>query len=185
MAQTSPRPLTKFDYWELPEAGPRYQLIEGDLLMAPAPNRFHQSILGVLFGELYQYLQAHPVGRIYSASLDVVLSDLNVFQPDLIFVSQAREHILTAQGAEGAPDLVVEILSPKTARLDLEQKRMVYARAGVTELWIVDPESRELRVFLLQQNSDLPDRILSGEQRITSPLLPGFDLSLTTVFREQ
>ena len=81
MAQTTARPLTKYDYWELPEAGPRYQLINGDLFMAPAPNRFHQDISRTIQFEIMKYLEAEPVGILYDAPFDVVLTDINVFQP--------------------------------------------------------------------------------------------------------
>ena len=81
---------------------------------------------------------------------DVILSDLNVFQPDLAFFSRERRNVLTDKGAEGAPDLVVEILSASTARLDIDQKRVVYARTGVSELWIVDPDHFEIQVLDLR-----------------------------------
>ena len=86
----------------------------------------------------------------------MVLTDINVFQPDLVFFSERRRSFLTDKGAEGALDLVVEILSPKTAHLDLDQKRLVYARTGVDELWVVDPEREEVRVYLSREDPDLP-----------------------------
>jgi hypothetical protein len=79
MAQMTPRPLTKYDYWELPEAGPRYQLIHGDLFMAPAPNRFHQDISRTIQFEIMKYLEAEQVGILYNAPFDVVLTDINGF----------------------------------------------------------------------------------------------------------
>jgi hypothetical protein len=96
---------------------------------------------------------------LYNAPFDVVLTDINVFQPDLAFFSERRRRFLTEKGAEGAPDLVVEILSPKTAHLDLDQKRLAYARTGVDELWVVDPEE-EVRVYLFREDPDLPKVIL-------------------------
>ena len=126
MAQTA-RPLTSMTMGNLPEAGPRYQLINGELFMVRRPIVFT---------------------RTFPARFDVVLTDINVFQPDLAFFSEQRRRFLTDKGAEGAPDLAVEILSPKTAHLDLEQKRLVYARTGVDELWVVDPEGEEVRVYL-------------------------------------
>src|SRR5262245_5311898 len=116
MLKTASRPLTVHDYRELPEGPPCYQLIEGDLIMSPSANRFHQDILlnlGVIFRE---YLKENRIGKVYVAPSDVCLTDLNVYQPDLYFVSNDRLSILSEQGAEAAPDLIVEILSPKTAR---------------------------------------------------------------------
>src|SRR5208283_4010961 len=151
-----PRPLTKFDYWQLPEAGPRYQLINGDLYMAPAPNRFHHDISRTIQFEIRKHLEREPGGIIYDAHFDVALTDTNVFQPDLAYFSKERCKVLTKKVAEGAPDLVVEILSPSSARLDLDQKRVVYARTGVSELWIVDTDKLEIQVFDLRLDPDVP-----------------------------
>src|SRR6185369_7809611 len=118
MLRTAPRPLTVHDYRELPEGPPYYQLIEGDLYMSPAPNRYHQDILNNLSFMLRQHLEGNPVGKTYFAPFDIFLTKLNVYQPDLVFISNERRPILTNQGAEGAPDLVIEILSPSTADLD-------------------------------------------------------------------
>ncbi|MEP6956748.1 MAG: Uma2 family endonuclease, partial [Chthoniobacterales bacterium] len=109
--------LTVENYKILPETGPRYQLIEGDLYMAPAPNRYHQEIAVNLEYILRGYIEKNPVGKLYHAPFDVYLDDYNVFQPDVLVVLNEQLSILTDAGAEGAPDFVVEILSPKTARL--------------------------------------------------------------------
>jgi Uma2 family endonuclease len=177
------RPFTKHDYWELPDAGPRYQLIEGELFMAPAPDRFHQDCSRNIQFAILKYLETNPIGVLYDAPFDVVLSDLNVFQPDLAFISESRRHVLTRRGAEGPPDLVVEILSPSTARLDVESKRLVYARAGVQELWIVDPETFDVRIYRFSESADLPPAVLRRPASITSSLLPGFVLSLDDALR--
>jgi len=172
MLKTAPRPLTVHDYRELPEGPPYYQLIEGDLIMAPSPYRFHQDILLNLARLIANHLEQNPVGKVTIAPSDVCLSDLNVYQPDLYFVSNARKSVLSEQGAEGAPDLVVEILSPKTARFDKGVKREVYARTGVKELWIVDPDLREIQVYHLQESADVPKATYRQEQEFESPLLP-------------
>jgi Uma2 family endonuclease len=90
---------------------------------------------------LMKYLEEHPVGVLYHAPFDVYLTETDVFQPDILIVLNERLHILTEAGAKGCPDFVVEILSPKTRRLDLENKMRTYARLGVQELWIIDPDS--------------------------------------------
>jgi len=183
MAAVKPRPLTKFDYWQLPETGPRYQLINGDLYMAPAPNRFHQDISRTIQFEILKYLERQPCGIIYDAPFDVVLTDVNVFQPDLAFFSDERRKVLTDKGAEGAPDLVVEILSPNTARLDLDQKRIVYVRSGVSDLWIVDPDKLEIQVFDLHADPEAPAATLRQNDILRSRFLPGFELPVRTVFQ--
>jgi Uma2 family endonuclease len=176
------RLLTKEDYWALPDDGPRYQLIEGNLHMAPSPNRFHQDISRTILVEITKYLETHPIGILYHAPFDVVLTDVNVFQPDLAFFSEKRRRFLTDKGAEGAPDLVVEILSPSTAKLDLEKKRVVYARTGVDELWIVDPTVGEFWIYHLQKNSEVPEQILRIGDVIKTSLLPEWSIPVKKVF---
>ncbi|HYT59340.1 MAG TPA: Uma2 family endonuclease, partial [Haliangiales bacterium] len=98
--------MTVHDYRELPEGPPYSQLIEGDLVMSPSPDLFHQDILLSLARIIGNYLETNPLGKVAIAPSDVCLTDLNVYQPDFYFVSNARKSILTEQGAEGAPDLV-------------------------------------------------------------------------------
>jgi Uma2 family endonuclease len=137
---STPVLLTVENYKILPETGPRYQLIEGCLYMAPAPNRYHQDISRNLEKILLDYLDEHPIGKIYDAPFDVYLDNYNVFQPDIVFVAKEHYAVFTDAGIEGSPDFVAEILSPKTARLDRDNKRRVYAQRGLRELWIIAPE---------------------------------------------
>jgi len=174
--------LTVHDYRELPEGPPYSQLIEGDLVMSPSPDLFHQDILLSLARIIGNYLETNPLGKVAIAPSDVCLTDLNVYQPDFYFVSNARKSILTEQGAEGAPDLVVEILSPKTARFDKGIKREIYARTGVRELWIIDPVLRQIQVCRLSESVDVPAATLGEEREIESPLLPGLKIPLRKVF---
>lgn len=170
------------DYKLMPETGPRYQLVEGDLLMSPAPNRYHQDISRNLEFELLLYLREHPVGVLYDAPFDVYLDDINVYQPDIAVILNANRGILTDAGAEGAPDLIVEILSPKTRRIDLDPKKKVYARCGVKELWIIDPEPRRVEVFELSTSADKPARVWGADATMSTPLLPGLAVSAAKVF---
>ena len=125
---------TRRDFEALGEGPPYYQLIEGQLHLMAAPNRFHQEIAANIFSALDREVRSQNLGKLYFAPFDVYFDFFNAHEPDLVFISKARAHILTDAGAEGAPDLVVEILSPKTARLDRNKKRLVCARAGVQEL---------------------------------------------------
>src|ERR1041385_1671945 len=176
-------PLTVEDYRLLPEAGPRYQLIEGDLFMAPALNRYHQEISGNIFFLLSKYLEKRPVGKLYAAPFDVYFDEINVAQPDLVFVSNKNRAILTHAGAEGAPDLLVEILSPKTAELDKRPKRRVFARCGVPELWIVDPETKLVHVYFLQKDAERPAATFSEKDSFSSPNFPGLKIRVATIFK--
>ncbi len=184
MALTQQVMLTVDDYRLMPETGPRYQLIEGDLIMAPAPNRYHQDITRNLEFLLLKYLEKHPIGKLYHAPFDVYLSQFNVFQPDIVFVAKGRLSILTDAGAEGAPNLIIEILSPRTANLDRESKRKVYAREGVEELWIIDPTVETITVFRFEVDPEQPVAVHRLKDTISSPCLPGFKLRVRDIFRQ-
>ena len=175
-------PLTVENYKLLPETGPRYQLIQGDLYMALAPNRFHQEISRNLQFELHSYLKRNPIGKLFKAPFDVYLDEFNVFQPDIIIVLNERLEILTEEGAEGAPELVVEILSPKTRRLDLVNKKQEYARAGVKELWIIDPEPRTIEIHQFTSTGIEEIRQVVEDDTLSSDLLPGFNLDVAAIF---
>ena len=166
----------------MPEGPPYFQLIEGDLYMSPSPSFFHQSIIGNLYHILRSYLVDHPIGKAQIAPSDVELNDQNVFQPDLYYVSNERREILTRQGPVGAPDLVVEILSPRTLSLDLGAKRLVYARSGVKEMWALYPDDEKVEIFRFEQDVDRPAVTLQGKSSITSPLFPGLEIPLVQVF---
>lgn len=183
MSAIQAAPLTVEDYRLLPEGGPRYQLIEGDLFMAPAPNRYHQDISGNICFLLAKHLEKHPLGKLYTAPFDVYFDEINVHQPDVVFVSNKNKSILTHAGAEGAPDFVVEILSPKTAELDKKPKRRVFARSGVNELWIIDPEMKLVHVYFLQKDADRPAATYSEKDIFTSPHFPGLKISGAKIFK--
>ena len=121
-AHTTAELLTVEDYRATPE-GTRYQLVEGDLIMAPAPNLFHQSIAGKIHQILANFLDRYPLGKVFIAPCDVYLSEHDVVQPDVLFVANSNLGILQEDGIHGAPDLVIEVLSPATAQLDKKTKR--------------------------------------------------------------
>lgn len=183
MTAVQTEPLTVEDYRMLPETGPRYQLVEGDLFMAPATNRFHQDISLNIVLLLGGYLEKRPIGKLYEAPFDVYLDQTNAHQPDIVFVSRANCHILTDAGVEGAPDFIVEILSPKTAFLDKKSKRKVYARSGVKELWFVDPDTRTIQVYFLDRDPERPAATYSEKDTFTSPHFPGLKIRGARIFK--
>ena len=150
--------------------------------MAPSPDRLHQDILGNLHYILRSHLEKRPSGSVHLAPSDVQLTDLNIYQPDLYYVSNARRAILNDQGARGAPDLVVEILSPKTAKLDRGVKREIYARSGVEEMWVVDPAAKKISVYRFAEAIDTPLGTYGIKQKFESPLFPGLKIDLLRVF---
>ncbi|MEK7678404.1 MAG: Uma2 family endonuclease [Verrucomicrobiota bacterium] len=175
--------VTAEDYRLMPETGPRYQLIEGELFMAPAPNRYHQDISRNVEFLLMKYLEKHPIGKLYDAPFDVYLTEHNVFQPDKVFVANERLSVLTRAGAEGAPNLVVEILSDRTAHLDRNPKRRVYAATGVQEMWIVDPHARTIEVYHLQKDHEHPAAVYQEKDTFTSLCFPGLNIRAKEIFK--
>jgi Uma2 family endonuclease len=175
--------LTAEDYRLMPETGPRHQLIEGNLHMAPAPNRYHQDVTLNIFRLLDRYLEKHPLGRLYLAPFDVYLSRTNVYQPDVVFIAREHAWILTDAGAEGTPDFIVEILSPQTAHLDRKTKRRVYARYGVKELWLVDPDAPQIEQYYLQRDPRRPAALHGVKDSFASACFPGLKLSAARIFR--
>ena len=180
------RPEIKFtyaDYRNAPE-DKRYELLDGELVVSPAPKEIHQRVLGNLYVALRSFVRERGGGRVYLAPFDVVLTDTDVVQPDLLFVSNERAGIVTEDNAQGAPDLVIEILSPSTADRDLTFKRSLYARHGVVEYWVVDPEARTIEVLALGEDDfERAQRYVEG-QRLTSPVLAGFSLDTDELFTD-
>jgi Uma2 family endonuclease len=177
--------LTYEDLLDMPEDGKRHELIDGEHGMTPSPSTRHQAVSGNLYRHLANHLSARPLGRVFAAPLDVVLSDSDVVEPDLVFISNERQEIITERNIAGAPDLVVEILSATTRRRDEVLKRRLYARFGVREYWVVDPELETARVlrrgpFGLDQVA-LLDR--EAGDALTTELLPGLEVPLDEVFR--
>ena len=185
---TLPNPLVKFsyrDYLNTPEDR-RYELLDGELYMVPAPGERHQSVAALLGWKLVQFVTENGLGRVYPAPFDVVLSDTDVVQPDLLFVSNARAHVLTTAHVRGAPDIVVEILSPSTAERDRTFKRKLYARHGVNEYWLVDTSAENVTVLLLDDRGEYRIAGTYGPgETLRSPTLPGFSLDVDDLFRNR
>jgi Uma2 family endonuclease len=182
MLKTTEQLLTANDYQEMPEGPPYFQLVEGKLYMTPSPEFYHQSIAGNIYFLLRDFLRRHPLGKVAIAPSDVQLDFVNVHQPDVYFISNARLDIIQKQGPVGAPDLVVEVLSKSTAKLDKGPKLRVYARSGVKELWLVDKDKKQVAVYRFAESIEAPVAVLSGKQRLTIALLPGLSLPLPKVF---
>lgn len=183
MLKSVPRPLTVHDYRELPDAPPYQQLIEGELYLSPSPSWFHQEIVTNLARIFLPFLDKHDMGKIFFAPLDTFLTDLNVYQPDVMFISNERKSILKEDGVDGAPDFVVEILSPRTARYDRGAKRDIYGRTGVQEFWIVDPELKTVQVFRFAESADAPVATYGIQQEFVSPIFPGLGVAVADIFK--
>jgi Uma2 family endonuclease len=186
MATKAQIKFTYEDYKSLPYSErQRFELLEGELIMAPSPNTEHQEIARELFRPLEEYIRRHNLGKIYFAPLDVVLGEPGeeqVVQPDILFVRKARRHIIREDEIRGAPDLVVEILSPATAEKDRVFKRRLYAKYGVPEYWIVDPEEETIEVLTLGERGYERAGLYHKNETLESPLLPGLRIPLDEIF---
>jgi Uma2 family endonuclease len=183
MSLTGPR-FTYEDYKLLPE-DKRYEIIEGELLVTPAPNTRHQKILFRLGLKVGNWAEEHGAGTVLHAPTDVILSSENVIQPDLLFVCKAREGIVDPNGGiNGAPDLVVEALSQSTASRDQVVKRKLYSKYGVREYWIVDPSAQSIEVLSFVDSGLETWQVFTIGSTLVSPLLRGLQLSTAEVFAD-
>jgi Uma2 family endonuclease len=184
MANPTRVKFTYEDYLLFPDDGKRHELIDGDHHVTPSPRTKHQKVSGNLFLRLKEHVRRKKSGEVFAAPFDVVLSESDVVEPDLLFVSAARTSIITEDNIQGAPDLVVEILSESTRRTDEIVKRKLYERFGVTEYWIIDPELETVKVYRLRKGVYVRATELSLESRdrLRTPLLPGFDAALAEIF---
>jgi Uma2 family endonuclease len=170
--------LTYDDFCLLPEDGKRREIIEGELFVTPSPLTAHQRAVVRLTIRLGQFVETHKLGEVFSAPFDVVFSEFDVVEPDLLFISNARAGVLTRKNVQGAPDLVVEVLSESTARVDRSIKLKLYGKFGVEEYWIIDPEGPSAEIYRRgKEGLDLA-ATLSAEDGLTSPMLPGFSVPL-------
>ncbi|EQD25360.1 MAG: hypothetical protein D084_Lepto4C00168G0001 [Leptospirillum sp. Group IV 'UBA BS'] len=173
------------DYLALPEGDPfRYEVINGDLYMTPAPNLRHQRISMNISRIVSSFLHQNPLGEIFSAPCDVIFvpEPLQYVEPDLVFVSKERSAILTEKNIQGVPDLLVEILSQTTKIRDRRLKLSLYERFGVPEYWIVDPETESVQVFQLVDGRYPASLEFCKTDILESPHLPGLAISLSDVF---
>jgi Uma2 family endonuclease len=177
--------LTYDDFLHFPDDGKRHELIDGEHYVTPSPNTKHQAVSGNLHFLIRRWLEQHPVGRVFYAPFDVVFTQFDVVEPDLMYMSNERAaEILTSKHVTGAPEIVVEIASRGTRRRDETIQRRLYERSGVSEYWVVDPELDVVRVY----RRDLAGFGRPGELSreagdvLTTPLLAGLELPLARIF---
>jgi Uma2 family endonuclease len=187
----SPRADTRFTYDDFllfPDDGKRHEIIDGDHYVTASPNTRHQVVCGRLHLAIGNFLAEHPdLGRVFFAPFDVVFSYFDVVEPDLLVIAGDQLDILTQKNVQGAPALVVEILSPGTRKVDELIKRRLFERGGVREYWLVDPELDLVKVFRRDANGTFPriaELTREAADVVTTPLLPGLSIALTAVLDE-
>lgn len=174
--------LTYEDYVRLPDDRNRYEILDGELAVTPAPSPEHQRVSLNLTLVLGNHVRALKLGHLYCAPIDLILAPTTVLQPDLAFIRFERQGIVTARGIEGSPDLVIEILSPGTARTDRTTKAHLYARYAVHHYWLVDPEPRALEAYSLAGETYRLDHQLSGPAEFTPALFAGLTIRLADLW---
>ena len=147
MPSNSARLYTVEDVRAITDDLNRYEIIDGELFVTPAPGFRHQAALARLFRVMANYVAEHHLGILFSGPFDVVFSRLTLVEPDLLFVHRDRRHVFTEREFPAAPDLAVEIISPSTVRTDRTRKRSLYQTQGVREYWVVDPKLRQIEVW--------------------------------------
>lgn len=173
---------THADLLAMPDDGKRREIIDGELYVTPSPILPHQRILHRLITAFDKYLETHSIGEVLFAPLDVILSDYDVVEPDLLLVLDEHRAVLQ-DWVRGAPDLAVEILSPGTVARDRGVKLKAYARYGIREYWIADPEQKAIEVYRLSGAGYELAKTFGRAETLTSSLLPEFALPVADIFR--
>lgn len=165
----------RFSYQDLRLFGDdkRRELLDGEIHVTPAPNIRHQRIVTKLISILDAFLREHPLGEALVAPVDVILSeeDDDVVEPDILYISKERASLVSERGIQGAPDWVVEVVSPSTRKRDFILKQKLYQRYGVRLYWVIDPEAEMLHVW-----EGKAHRVYDIEATVEVALLPGFSL---------
>ncbi len=173
---------TYTDYLTLPD-DKRYEIINGELMTMAAPSTDHQRCLGKLHRVMDKYLANQPVGESFLAPTDVILSDENTVQPDIVFIAEANRSIIAPHGIVGAPDLIVEIISPSSIQRDHRTKMALYEKFGVKEYWIIDPAWQVVEIYALTDGvyTLFASAIGAGKPAVPSKLLDGFSVKVEDV----
>ena len=169
------------DYLEISDDN-RYEIIEGGLMMVPAPIPFHQKISKKIEFEFVKFVEGKKLGEVFDAPCDVILDEENVVQPDIMVILNKNLNIIKEKNISGVPDLIVEILSESTAYIDLIKKKKLYERFQVKEYWIVDPAEKTITVYSLKKNKFIEIKTFSQDETLSSPLFSGFSLSVSDMF---
>ena len=180
---TARRKLTYEDYVLFPEDGQRHEIIDGEHYVSPAPTPKHQRVSMRLSVRIGGFVEQRRLGEAFASPIDVLLSRHDILQPDLLFISNERAAILQEKNIQGAPDLVVEILSAGTRKLDERIKLARYELLGVSEYWIVDPLADRVHVFQAEEETFRKVAELAGGDVLTTPLLPGLEIPLRELFK--
>lgn len=179
MSQTTPLQTAR-DLHVLPEGGAVYELLSGTMIEREKPTAEHERLIDRLRGLLSAHVEEGDLGALFRAPWPVELSKFDVVKPDLAFVSWGRDGVIDVDGVKGAPELIVEVLSPESRTRDLGEKKRLYAWSKVFEYWVIEPD--EHTFIGLTRGSQGFDPIAHDGKRFQSVLLPDFQLDLAALF---
>lgn len=171
---------TKEDYATLPEGAP-FELINGKLTYMASPNSTHQDISMNLSALLHFHVKKNKLGKVFAAPMDVYFDKTNVYQPDVLFITEKRKDII-GQFIQGAPDLIVEIVSPSSQKKDELEKLAAYGQFGVQEYWLIHPEKQTVGVFLLEDGEMKRTEVFGKNDVLKSGVVEGFEVLLGEIF---
>jgi Uma2 family endonuclease len=174
--------LSYDDYRDLPNDRNRYEILDGELSVTPAPSTKHQRISGRLHFALTQHVLANQLGEVYAAPTDLILAPTTVIQPDLIFIGNDRRGIVTERAIEGPPTLVIEILSATTRRTDRQTKAQLYAKHGVPHYWLIDPDLQSVEAYELADDQYNPVVKAQNAELFNPTLFPGLAIALADLW---
>lgn len=175
--------FTYEDYAHFPDDRRQYQIVDGEVYMVPAPVPYHQIVASNIEFILRSFILKHSLGQVFRSPCDVILSNENVVQPDIFFISKERLNIITEKNIAGPPDLVIEILSPYTEKLDRTIKRDLYARYGVLEYWLVDPAAKQIEVLSLSGKEFSSIGIYGIKDTFESKVIKGLSMIVDEAFK--
>jgi len=174
------RRWTYEEYYKLDD-DQRYEIIDGNLLMAPAPDTWHQDWSRDLFRIIDRHVTAQRLGKVFFAPVDVVLDAENTVQPDIVFIATANAGIIQRRAIFGTPDLLVELISPSSVRRDRYEKKDLYARFGVKEYWIGDPANKALEILTLKEGLYELHCCAEEKGKLASLVLAGLEFDLSEI----
>ena len=170
------------DYCRIPDDGKRYEVIRGVLHVSPAPRTRHQLVVADLFGLLHQFVKTRRLGKVIPSPVDVLLPGLaSPIQPDIVFVSRERLGIIQEKNIAGAPDLVIEVLSPRNVQSDLGARLELFAEGGIDECWVVDPEAFRIDVHVRQGTVYVIDGSYVADASARSRAIPDFEVTVADI----
>lgn len=180
--QAEQKVWTYDDLRELPDDGKRYEIIEGVLYEMPGPSMAHAELVALIQHRVLWPVIGSLGGRVYTAPLDVFFRGANPVQPDILVLLPEQLPFRSERGVEGPPALIVEVLSPSNSRHDLVTKRALYARAGVSEYWIVSPEAMIIEVLTLDGTIYRTHGRFGGDEPLSSPTFPAIATPTSAIF---